>query len=106
MRTHDIKDSQGRILAFEIDNLFVSRRHVCRILRTIPGLLVLRTPCFLTRSKEEEFCEFELGGQKFTAWEPFGDNSRYWIGPEPMGWSEQVALVRNAFVQHKRYRLW
>ena len=106
MQTYDIKDRQGRILAFEIDNLLVSRRCVCRILRTIPSLRILRTPRFLSYFKEDEFCEFELNGRKFTAWEPFGDNSRYWIGPDPVIWNEQVTLVRDAFVQHKKYRLW
>jgi hypothetical protein len=106
MQTHDIKDSHGRTCAFEINNFLVSRRRVCRILRTVPGLRILRTPRFLSYFNEDEFCEFELDGKKFTAWEPYGDNSRYWIGPEPMGWSEQVALVREAFVRQKDYRFW
>jgi hypothetical protein len=52
---------------------------------------------------EDEFCEFEIKGQKFVALEPFGDNSRYWIGPKPSKWCEQVAIVRSTFVNHKLF---
>jgi hypothetical protein len=35
---------------------------------------------------EEVFCEFELDRFMFEVREPFEDNSRYWIGPEPARW--------------------
>lgn len=100
MTVHDIKDKDGRVLAFEISNLLVSRRRVCRILQTIPGVRILKKPRFLSQFREEEFCEFEVSGQKFKAWEPWGDSSRFWIGPEPTQWCEQVAVVRDAFERH------
>ena len=37
-------------------------------------------------------------GQRFLVEEPFGDNSRYWIGPEPPVWCEQIDVVRRAFL--------
>jgi hypothetical protein len=105
MTIYELKDKDGRIFAFEVDNVLLSRRGVCRILRSVPGVRILRAPRFLSRFREEEFCEFELGGRRFKAWEPFGDNSRYWIGPEPAQWCEQVDLVRDAFVRHSSLRL-
>jgi hypothetical protein len=48
--------------------------------------------------REEQFCEFEVEGQRFVIEEPYGDNSRYWIGPEPPAWCEQIGVVRDAFV--------
>jgi len=47
--------------------------------------------------REEEFCEFEVDSEAFVAWEPFGDNSRYWIGPKDGKWNVQVDKVRAAF---------
>jgi hypothetical protein len=93
MALHELKDKDGRVYAFEIDNLLVSKRRVCKIVRSIPGVRVL----FFSR--EDEFCEFEVDGQKFTVWEPWGDNSHYWVGPQPPQWCEQIALVREAFLQ-------
>ncbi|GGA00902.1 hypothetical protein GCM10011408_22410 [Dyella caseinilytica] len=34
-------------------------------------------------------------------WEPFGDNSRYWIGPEPVHWCPQIDVVRHAFAKRR-----
>jgi hypothetical protein len=50
--------------------------------------------------RQEEFCTFEVQGQKFKAWEPWGDSSRYWIGPEAPSWCEQISVVRAAFIRH------
>jgi len=95
MITHDLKDKEGRDFAFEIAS--VGRQRLCRIVSSFPEARLLRTPKFLSWWREEEFCEFEVGGQKFIVWEPFGDNSRYWIGPEPPHWCELMALVREFF---------
>jgi hypothetical protein len=101
MKLYDLKDKDGRIFAFEIPNWRLSRNGVCKVVRSIPEAHVLRTPRFLSRFREEEFCGFEVYGQKFKAREPFGDNSRYWIGPEPPHWCEQVEVARDAFARHK-----
>ena len=95
MTIYDLKDKEGRIFAFEIDN--VGRECLCKIIRSFPEVHILREPKFLSEMREDEFCEFEIRGQKFRAWEPFGDNSRYWIGPEPTKWCEQVNTVRELF---------
>lgn len=64
---------------------------------------VLRGPARLSAFREEQFCEFEVEGQRFIVWEPFGDNSRYWVGPEPAVWCKEVDVVRAAF---RRARPW
>ncbi len=99
MRVYDLKDNDGRVFAFELDNLWLGRRGVARVVRTIPDVSLIRVPePVFSWWAEEEFCEFELGGVRFVAWEPFGDNSRYWIGPRPPVFSEMTAAVRDAFV--------
>ena len=99
MRVYDLTDEQGRLYAFEVANVLLGRRGVCSVASTIPGATIVRKPRLF--SGEEEFCEFEVDGQRFRAWEPFGDNSRYWIGPEPPTWCPQVERVRVAFLRHK-----
>ena len=95
MTTFDLIDAEGRVFAFEIPN--IGREEFCQIVQSFPGVRVVRSPKFLSGFREEEFCEFELSGQTFGAWEPFGDNSRYWVGPEPVGCGEQVAIIRDLF---------
>jgi hypothetical protein len=77
LRLYDIKDEQGRVVAFEVDNLALSRSRLCHIVSRIPGARITRRPKFLSWLREEAFCEFELDGFMFEAWEPYGDNSRY-----------------------------
>jgi hypothetical protein len=75
MHIYDLHDKEGRAFAFQIDNLLVSRSTVAEIVRSIAGARVHRH----SRSwwGPDVFCEFEVGGTQFQAWEPGGDNSRY-----------------------------
>jgi hypothetical protein len=43
------------------------------------------------------FCEFELNNKLFTILEPFGDNSRYLISKEPVGYCGELELIQEAF---------
>lgn len=97
MKTYDLKDAKGRVFAFEVPNTLLTRKRVCKIVQSLPGARLLSGRKELA---EEEFCTFEVQGQRFKALEPFGDSSRYWIGPEPPSWCEQIALVRDAFIQY------
>jgi hypothetical protein len=106
MNLYDLRDEDGRVFAFEVSNLFLSRRGVCRVVRRIPHARLLKQPpVFSCWSGDEEFCEFEIDGVNFVAWEPFGDNSRYWLGPKPPLWVPQFSPVREAFAQAHRFSL-
>jgi hypothetical protein len=78
------------------------------IVSGIPGVSILRGPLLLSwRWREQEFGVFELGGDQFLVWEPFGDNSRYWVGPIVAGkWSPHLETVRAAFAGVPRFRWW
>src|SRR5712691_7070400 len=97
MKIHDLSSEEGRVFAFEVGNLFLGRRLFCRLVSGIPGARLLRTPRIFTRGGEDEFCEFEIEGVTFVGWEPWGDNSRYWVGPKPPRWVPQLTTVREAF---------
>ncbi len=103
MKIYELKDKEGRVFAFEVGNTLLSRRNVCKIVLAIPGARLIKKPCFLSRFREEEFCEFEVHGQKFAACESFGDGSRYWIGPKPPIWNQEVEKVKEVFAHAKPF---
>lgn len=65
-----------------------------------------RPKAILSWFREQTFCEFEVEGVRFEAEEPYGDNSRYWIGPSPPRWVAQVGSVREAFLDRQGPSLW
>jgi hypothetical protein len=98
MRIYELHDQRGRVFAFEIGVPWGGRRRVCSIVRKIPGARVIRAPRLLSWFREEAFCQFEIGGVRFQALEPFGDNSRYWIGPtDAPRWHPETEAVLRAF---------
>ena len=106
MTVYDIKDAEGRVFAFEVENSALRRRGVCRVLARIPGCRLVRRPGFLSWLWEDEFCQFEIEGIAFVVEELFGDNSRYWIGPRSPRWIPQIAVVRQAFVDKPAISPW
>ena len=103
MKVYDLHDEEGRVFAFQIENLVIGRRGVCHVVSRIPGATLVRRPVrFLSWFRESTFCEFELEGVRFSADEgPWGDDSRYWVGPEPPRWVPQLHVVRQAFLNHQ-----
>ncbi len=99
MTVHDLRDDQGRTLAFEVDSTGLGRRGLCQIAAKLPGVNVIRTPKFLSWLRETEFCEFEIDGIRFVAEEPYGDNSRYWIGTKPPRYVIEIERIRKAFLE-------
>ena len=97
MKTYELLDEDGRFFAFEVGNTGLGRKGVCQVVDTIPGAKIVRRPKFLSWFREEQFCEFVVDGKTFVAWEPYGDSSRYWIGPEPIEPLPQTQRVREAF---------
>ena len=99
MKIHPIENNEGQLHAFEIANFSVSRSRVAKIVGKIHGAKILRKPRrFFSWFREEVFCEFEINGVVFQIDEPFGDNSRYWIGKkEEGGWCEELEIVMRAF---------
>jgi hypothetical protein len=103
MWVNDLYDKAGTPYAFEVSS-GIGRRHACAIAGSIPGSRVLTEPTrFSWFTDADEFCRFEVGGQVFVIWEPFGDNSRYWIGSDPPAACPQLARVREVFARASRW---
>jgi len=99
MEIHDIRDEDGRAFAFEVENTFLGRHGACRVVQRLPRARVVRSQGRFAWSNRDDFCEFVLDGVTFVVEEPFGDNSRYWIGPMPPRYVPQIATVRDAFAR-------
>ncbi|MBI5102094.1 MAG: hypothetical protein HZB33_09715 [Nitrospirae bacterium] len=101
MKTYTIKDNDGKPFAFEIDNVyFVSLRKLVKILSSLEGIRNIKARRLFER--KENHIEFEYSGDNFVVWEPFGDNSRYWIGPKNTeNKSDKITEIEEIFKNYK-----
>jgi hypothetical protein len=80
MRTYPIKDASGKTLAFEIDAQLIGWK-LARALREIEGVSDVRPRRWWVGAPDVHV-RFVYRGREYIAWEPWGDNSRWWIGPD------------------------
>jgi hypothetical protein len=79
MKTWPIIDAQGKVAAFEVSVIRIGLREIAKVLESLPGVLQLQKGSSF--GGEEVRIKFTYHGINCVVWEPFGDNSRYWIGP-------------------------
>lgn len=97
MKTYPIKRPDGSLHAFEIDNAFISIWTIRRILGSIDGLSSLSR-----QSRSDDLLTFVFQGAQWIVLEPWGDSSRYWIGPaNAENHSFEVGPIHNTFVSYK-----
>jgi hypothetical protein len=80
MDTRGHFDDDGSLVGFQIENLFISRRQIRRLLNN-SGLTTDAKLMDGVASKNPERLAFSLDGTDFLVQEPFGDSSVYWISP-------------------------
>ena len=80
MKTFLLNSDEGQLVGFEISNSFLSSGGIAKYVRRIKGCDVIGTRRLL--SADEVHVRFSFSGNRFIVWEPFGDNSRLWVGPE------------------------
>lgn len=71
----------GHPKAFEVENVYVSPSTVAQILERTEGVTDVEQRR-LFAGESEVHVKFKYQGYTCIVWEPYGDNSRYWIGPE------------------------
>lgn len=103
MKVYEQHDDQGRTFSIEIEIPARGRRGVISVLEKIEGLELTKRPKLLSSWREEIFCRFVLDGEAYFAEEPFGDNSRYWIGPDDCEWHPSFERVVSAFGAASRW---
>jgi hypothetical protein len=80
MRTYPIHDEAGDMFAFEIANVVVARRFAA-LLQSIDGVSDVRPRRRWTGSPDVHI-RFRDRDREYIVWEPYGDSSRWWIGPD------------------------
>jgi hypothetical protein len=73
--------NDGTLIAFEIDNVYVSRRGITKLLRSSGQVTDVKLQGHFGSSNDIRV-SFTYFGERFIVWEPYGDSSKYWIGPE------------------------
>jgi hypothetical protein len=103
MKTYPIFDDKkgDRPFSFEIENIYVSRRTVARLLKKGKGVTHVRLGGHFSSSNDIRV-EFKYRNHDYIVLEPYGDNSRYWIGPKnPVEHAGDIGDVESVF---KHYR--
>jgi hypothetical protein len=94
MKTYDVRH-EGLLTGFEISS-WIGRWRACRVVRDIPGARIVRWPRRWAKD-EDEFCEFELAGERFLIIEPFGNSRRFWIVSDPPAPAIAIDNVKGFF---------
>lgn len=81
MNTYPICDIDGRVYAFEIENVYIKVKKVANILLSAQGVSDIRIRKLFSTDGDIHV-EFTYKDKKFIVWEPYADSSRYWIGPK------------------------
>ncbi len=97
MRTYPHVRDDGTIAYFEISNGFPwSLGFMRRVLTSVEGVSAFRRE----RNSDDRF-SFLYFDRRCVVHEPFGDNSRYWIGPAEPEPPIDMTAMRDAFTQFR-----
>jgi hypothetical protein len=81
VNTYPIVNAAGRVTAFEVDNVYASVCKITALLRSTSGVEKVRVRRLFHRPPDVHI-RFSYLKTDFVVWEPYADNSRYWIGPD------------------------
>ena len=104
MITYPIVQEGAPPIAFEGDHVYLSRRTIVRLLTTVEGVTEVHLGGRFGSSDDIRI-EFKCQGHEYIVMEPFGDNSRYWIGPkggkDDVPAAANIGKIRNVFERYK-----
>jgi len=97
MRTYpQVDNTRGVTVAFDIENVYVGPSTVGRILSTVRHVSDVEVRPLFGRSPDVHV-RFKYVGLPYVVWEPYGDNSTYWVGPEDIASAVDAAPLEEAF---------
>jgi hypothetical protein len=80
MKTFAIRDEEGRLYAFEVKCHYISLGALTETLSSVESVSNVQRASGASRAEGARI-NFECGGKSYVVWEPYGDSSRYWVGP-------------------------
>lgn len=99
MQTYPIMDQNGCLVAMEVDIAFVGLKSLARAIECVEGVseLAVRKPF---SGSSDVRVTFRYQGDEYAVVEPFGDNSRYWIGPVSEGVKQDMSPIESQLRLH------
>jgi hypothetical protein len=80
MQTYPLFNQAGRLFAFEIEKVSLGRRKIGSLLGGVGEVSDVKVSRWLLPA-DDVHVDFLYGGKAYVVWEPWGDSSRFWIGP-------------------------
>lgn len=104
MKTFPVRSASGRSRAFEIENIYLSMRQLRRLIGEADRVHNVRVPG-RREQREGVRLEFDYDGEPYMIWEPYADNSRFWIGPRAEPTGEESPGIRALELRLENYRV-
>lgn len=103
METYKLKTEDGTQFGFEIENVYISTFKIAKILSGVDGITnIQRRKLFHKYDDDEYRLMFDFNDDTYLIFEPFGDNSRYWIAPENSDYSTpKISVIEEIFRQYR-----
>jgi hypothetical protein len=104
MTTYPIFREDGTLHAFEVTSGWLTFRPLYAILRSVPGVTNVRR-----QLSNDDRITFSYDAAQFVVHQPYGDSSRYWIGPlDPANYRGNLEQIHEAFLLYRQpiLRLW
>lgn len=100
MDIYAVRNRGGRMFAFEIENVYIGKTKAATLLGSVHGVADIRVRKLFS-SNPDTHVEFTYMGRPFMVWEPYGDSSRYWIGPRDETQEIDVCALESVFQQYR-----
>jgi hypothetical protein len=97
---HEVDDTTGKIVAFEIENVYISPSTVASVLSGVKGVSDVRRRRIFS-VWDEVHVRFRYRDAECVVREPFGDNSRFWVGQEDVVEAVDMSEIERAFIKHR-----
>ncbi len=106
MKVYKLHSDDGHFQAFEIDNAYIRPKSIRKLLSNLKEVVEISLQSEHRASIDIKL-SFKYCGIKYIVWEPYGDNSRYWIGPESEGEYPDLDLqpLANVFLKYRPFFL-
>lgn len=97
---YELLNEKGVLYAFEIESVYMPISQIIDTLKNSEGVSQIRKREMFS-SEGEVHIRFKLNGVEYIVWEPYGDNSRYWVGPDKDLFDDKIIDLFNSFKFYK-----